>query len=58
MVAHEVVHNIHRAKEPGVIIRLDYGEVYERVNWDFLFEIVQTRGFNKKWIGGLQIQHI
>jgi hypothetical protein len=40
-----VVHSVHKSKEPGVIIKLDYEKVYDRVNIDFLLEILTTKGF-------------
>jgi hypothetical protein len=46
VVAHEVVHSLHRTKEPGVIIKLDYEKAYDRVNLDFLFEVLSTREFS------------
>lgn len=49
MVAHEVVQNINKRKEPAVILKLDYEKAYDRVNLDFLFEILTTRGFSRKW---------
>lgn len=50
VVAHEIVHSIHQSKEPGVILKLDYEKAYDRVNWDFLFEVLETRGFCPEWI--------
>jgi hypothetical protein len=50
VIAHEVVHNLHKNKEPGVIIKLDYEKTYNRINLDFLFEILRTRGFGEKLI--------
>jgi hypothetical protein len=47
-VAHEVVQNINKRKEPAVILKLDYEKAYDRVNLDFLFEILTTRGFSRK----------
>jgi hypothetical protein len=41
VVAHEIVHSLHRTKEPGVIIKLDYEKAYGRLNLDFLFEILR-----------------
>jgi hypothetical protein len=47
VVAHEVIHSLHKSKELGVIIKLDYEKAYDRVNLDFLFEILRVRGFNE-----------
>lgn len=54
VVAHEVVHIIHKRKEPGIILKLDYEKAYDRANLDFLFEILATRGFSRKWIGWIE----
>jgi hypothetical protein len=54
VVAHEVVHIIHKRKEPGIILKLDYEKAYDRANLDFLFEILATRGFSGKWIGWIE----
>jgi hypothetical protein len=45
-----VVHSLHRSKEPGVVIKLDYEKAYDRVNLDFLFENLRSRGFSEKWV--------
>jgi hypothetical protein len=50
VVAHEIVHSIHKNKIPGVILKLDYEKAYDRVDLDFLFEILKTRNFSSKWI--------
>jgi hypothetical protein len=44
VVAHEVLHSVHKNKEPEVIIKLDYEKAYDRVNLDFLLEILRARG--------------
>jgi hypothetical protein len=28
VIAHEIVHSIHKSKEPGVILKLDYEKTY------------------------------
>lgn len=50
VVAHEVVHSLHKSKEPGVVIKLDYEKAYDKVSWEFIFEILESRGFGRKWI--------
>jgi hypothetical protein len=54
VIAHEIVHSIHKSKEPGVILKLDYEKVYDRVDIDFLLEILKARGFGERWIGWIK----
>jgi hypothetical protein len=54
VIAHELVHSVHKAKEPGIILKLDYENAYDRVNMDFLLEILRLRGFGEKWIGWIK----
>ena len=50
MAAHEIIHEIARKKEAGIVLKLDYEKAYDRVNWDFLVEVLTSRGFSKTWI--------
>jgi hypothetical protein len=54
MVAHEVVHSIHKSKDPRVILKLDYKKTYDKVNIDFLLEILRLRGFGDRWVGWIR----
>jgi hypothetical protein len=45
---------VHKSKEPGIILKLDSEKAYDRVNLDFLFEILQTRGFSARWVGWIK----
>ena len=54
VVAHEIVHSLHSNKKPGLILKLDYEKAYDRVDWDFLFEVLEKRGFCNKWISWIK----
>jgi hypothetical protein len=43
VVAHELIHGVIRSKNKGLVLTLDYKKVYDRVNWQFLEELMITR---------------
>jgi hypothetical protein len=45
---------MHSNKERGAILKSDYEKAYDRVCWDFLFEVLQSRGFDQTWIGWIE----
>jgi hypothetical protein len=45
---HEIIHDIARNKEAGVILKLDYEKAYDRARWEFLEEMLRSRGFSSK----------
>jgi hypothetical protein len=32
------------------VLKLDHEKAYDRVNWDFLEEMLKARGFGSRWI--------
>jgi hypothetical protein len=45
VAAHEIIHDIHRKKGTGVVLKLDYEKPYDRVSWSFFGRYVKNKGF-------------
>ena len=52
--AHEVVHAVHSTSRHGLVFKIDYEKAYDKVNLDFLYEMLALRGFGSKWIGWIK----
>jgi mannosylglycoprotein endo-beta-mannosidase len=50
VIAHKIIHEVHRKKEQGLVFKIDYEKAYDKVNLDFLFEVLQLRGFSPVFI--------
>ena len=50
VVLHETVHEIHRKKLSGVILKIDFEKAYDKVKWPFLLQTLRMKGFSPKWI--------
>lgn len=46
---HEIIHYAHQSKNPGLVLKLDYEKAYNRINWEFLDEMLASRGFGAIW---------
>jgi hypothetical protein len=47
--AHEIIHEVHRSHSSGLVLKLDYEKAYDHVNWEFLDEMLVSRGFGRKF---------
>jgi hypothetical protein len=46
---HETVHELHSKKLNGVILKLDFEKVYDKVKWSFLQQTLKMKGFCIVW---------
>jgi hypothetical protein len=46
---HETVHELHFKKLNGVILKLDFEKVYDKVKWSFLQQTLRMKGFSSEW---------
>jgi hypothetical protein len=48
VMLHETIHEIHRKKMSGIILKLDFEKAYDKVNWEFLYQTLRIKGFSDK----------
>jgi hypothetical protein len=36
IVLHETIHEMHRKKQSGVILKIDFKKAYDKLNWNFI----------------------
>jgi hypothetical protein len=46
---HEIIHEVKRKKQSGVIFKVDFEKAYDKVNWNFLHHMMIKKGFDDKW---------
>jgi hypothetical protein len=49
VVLHETIHELHRKRMSGVVLKIDFEKAYNKVNWDFIFQTLRMKGFSMKW---------
>ncbi|XP_022132189.1 uncharacterized protein LOC111005109 [Momordica charantia] len=55
LIANEIIEDWDRKKRKGVVIKLDIEKAFDKVDWDFLDEVLAAKGFRhtwRKWIWG------
>lgn len=50
VLSNEIIHHCKKTKQQGVVIKIDWSKAYDRINWQYLIEILRGRGFGEKWI--------
>jgi hypothetical protein len=43
---HEIVHEVK--KQNGIILKIGFEKAYDKVNWQFLYRMIQNKGFGDK----------
>lgn len=51
MSLHEIIHEARMKKQQCVVLKLDFEKAYDKVDWNFVFQCLEDRGFNEKWLG-------
>ncbi|KAL0317839.1 UNVERIFIED_CONTAM: hypothetical protein Sangu_2198200 [Sesamum angustifolium] len=52
LLAQELIHSLEsRRPDANVVFKLDMAKAYDRVSWEFLYQVLQRKGFPQRWIG-------
>jgi hypothetical protein len=49
IVLHEIIHDMHRKKQNGIIFKIDFEKAYEKVSWSFVQQTLRMKGFSSMW---------
>ena len=49
VILHETIHEMHKKKKNGVILKLDFEKAYDKVKWQFLQQVLRMKGFSTTW---------
>jgi hypothetical protein len=49
IILHETIYELHRKKLDGVILKIDFEKVCDKVKWSFVKQMLQMKGFSPKW---------
>ncbi|KAL0315459.1 UNVERIFIED_CONTAM: hypothetical protein Sradi_5424100 [Sesamum radiatum] len=52
LLAHELIHSLEsRRPEPNVVFKLVMAKAYDRVSWEFLYQVLRQKGLPQRYIG-------
>jgi hypothetical protein len=50
LALHEIIHELKSKNLPAVLLKLDFEKAYDRVNWQFLREVLLIKGFEPAFV--------
>eukprot|EP00253_Pinus_taeda_P031307 PITA_31307 len=50
VVTQEVIHSLKMKNQKGMMIKLDLSKAYDRLNWKYLGEVLESFGFSRRWV--------
>jgi len=49
ILSNEVIHSLKLLKKPGMILKLDLSKYFEKLSWNYIYEMLLAFGFNTTW---------
>jgi hypothetical protein len=50
LALHEIIHELKSKNLPAILLKLDFEKAYDRVNWQFLREVLLRKGFDPAYV--------
>lgn len=54
VTAEELMFSLHKRQLLGHILKVDFSKAFDLVDWDFLFNLLEARGFGRRWVGWIK----
>ncbi|GKV46692.1 hypothetical protein SLEP1_g53669 [Rubroshorea leprosula] len=54
LALNELVHDLKRRKEMGILFKVDFEKAFDSVDWDYLDSMQSSLGFGDKWRGWIK----
>jgi Reverse transcriptase (RNA-dependent DNA polymerase) len=54
VTAHEVLHQVHKDKEEGLLFKVDFQKAFDYVSWTYLLDIFVQRRFSPLWVSWMK----
>lgn len=49
VILHETIHELHKEKLDGIVLKVDFEKAYDKVKLPFLLQTLRMKGFSAKW---------
>nr|CAD1829771.1 unnamed protein product [Ananas comosus var. bracteatus] len=52
--AHILIHHLYTTKQRAALLKIDFERAFDQVDWSFLLDLLQARGFSQRWISWIR----
>jgi hypothetical protein len=49
IILHETIHELHKRKQNGAILKIDFEKAYDKVKRPFVKQVLEMKGFSTQW---------